>query len=75
MADGGVTTRSIVEDFDVGKDITCGLCPCCILGVIDKLGLVRVEEALHRGIDGRALRHIEALKPADCNALRYSDDA
>ena len=28
VADGGAATRSIVEAFDVGEDIACGLCPC-----------------------------------------------
>jgi len=45
-----VTTGSIVEAFDVGKDITRGLCSGCILPVMNELGLERVEEALHRGI-------------------------
>src|SRR3984893_15543391 len=50
IADGGVTTSSVVEALDVGKDITCGFCPCCIMPVMDELGFERVEEALHRGI-------------------------
>src|SRR6516164_3306909 len=50
IADGGVATRSIVEAFDVGKDIPCGFCPCCIVPVVDELGLERVKEALHRSI-------------------------
>ena len=40
----------VVEAFDVGEDITSGFLPCCILPVMDELGLERVEEALHRGI-------------------------
>ena len=43
-------TSSIVEAFDVGKDIAFGVIPCCILPVMDELGFERVEEALHWGI-------------------------
>src|SRR6202022_2796360 len=50
IADGRVTPSSIVEAFNVGKDITCCLLPCCILPVMDQLGFERVKEALHRGI-------------------------
>src|SRR6266478_6294111 len=42
--------RSIVEAFDIGKDITCGFLSCCIMPVMDELGFERVEEALHRGV-------------------------
>src|SRR4051812_49054714 len=42
--------RSIVETFDVGEDVTSGVLPCCIVLVMDELGLERVEETLHRGI-------------------------
>jgi hypothetical protein len=34
----------------IGKDITCGFLPCCIMPVMDELGLESVEEAFHRGI-------------------------
>src|SRR6516164_5557787 len=58
IADGGVATRSIVEAFDVGKDIPCGFCPCCIVPVVDELGLERVKEALDR--NGGSGRHLAA---------------
>jgi hypothetical protein len=45
-----VATRSIIEAFDVGEEIAPGVLPCCIMPVMDKLGLERVEEALHRGV-------------------------
>jgi len=41
---------SVVEAFDVGEDITFGFLPCCILSMVDQLGLERVKEALHRGV-------------------------
>ena len=45
-----MTTGSIVESFDVGKNITFGFLPCCILAVMDEFCFQRVKEALHRGI-------------------------
>src|SRR3954454_16065039 len=50
VADGGMAPRSIVETFDVGEDVASGVLPCCIVLVMDELGLERVEETLHRGI-------------------------
>src|SRR5215208_2971723 len=41
---------SIVEAFDVGKNIALGLFSCCVFPVMDELGLEGVEEALHRGV-------------------------
>src|SRR6266516_4104639 len=43
-------TRSIIEALDVSKDITSGLLTCCIMLVMDELGLERVKEALHRSV-------------------------
>jgi len=60
IADRRVATGSVVEALDVDKDITCCLCPCCVIPVMDELGFERVEEALHRGIVvAVALRLIE----------------
>src|SRR6266853_5526938 len=41
---------SIVEAFDVGKNIALGVCSCCVFPVMDEFGLEGVEEALHRSI-------------------------
>src|SRR5882757_5548662 len=41
---------SIVEAFDVGKNIALSFCSCCVFPVMDELGLEGVEEALHRSI-------------------------
>ena len=45
-----MATGSVVEALDVGKDITSGFLPCCVMPVMDELGFERVEEAFHRGI-------------------------
>ena len=42
--------RSIIESFDVSKDITSGFLTCCIMLVMDEFGFERVEEALHRSV-------------------------
>src|ERR1700739_1025642 len=42
--------RSIVEAFDVRKDIPLGFLTCCIMLVMDEFGFERVEEALHRSV-------------------------
>src|SRR6266536_1006465 len=50
VADGRMEAGSIVESFDEGKDVALSLRPCCVVTVMDELGLERVEEALHRCI-------------------------
>src|SRR5204863_2070863 len=41
---------SVVEAFDIAKDIALGFCSCGVLPVMDELGFERVEEAFHRRI-------------------------
>src|SRR6478736_8757131 len=43
-----MATRSIVEAFDVSKDVAAGFITSCILLVMDEFGFERMEEALHR---------------------------
>ena len=45
-----MTACSIIEAFDVGKDIAFGLVASCVFLVMDLLGFERVEEAFHRCI-------------------------
>jgi transposase InsO family protein len=75
-----VTTSSVVEAFDVGKDVTFGFLSCCILTVMDEFGFERVEEALHRGIvvavglathrglEAGGLRHLAVVRRGILNA-------
>src|SRR3954451_19315356 len=41
--------RSIVETFDVGEDVTSGVLPCCIVLVMDELGVLSVWKKLSIG--------------------------
>src|SRR5450432_3460533 len=45
-----MTACSVIEAFDVGKDIAFGLLASCVLLVMDLLGFEGVEEAFHRCI-------------------------
>ena len=45
-----MTTCSIIEAFEVGKDIAFGLVAIRVFLVMDLFGFERVEEAFHRCI-------------------------
>jgi len=41
---------SVVEAFDISKDITFSFLPCCVLLMVDQFRLEGMEEALHWGV-------------------------
>ena len=50
IAQCGVATSAIVEDFDVLEEVLPGLCPSRVAHVMNAFVLQAVEEALGRGI-------------------------
>ena len=50
VADGRMATDTVMEVFDIGKEVAIWPLSCCIVTVMDELDFERIEEALHRGI-------------------------